>query len=141
MNASRSDVHRDLLLPVGKLALQDDTKHAEAVWDIPQERILFFKFERYVLVPHIQEQIHHERVSEIVMEQIVGVTVSLQLNDEIVLIRRVYEERNLDKCADVPALLMRCAGPERLTYVWVPGSIKSIPMFLWRACSFAPQNT
>ena len=74
------------------------------------------------------------------MEQIVGVTVSLQLNDEIVLIRRVYEERNPDKCADVPALLMRCAGPERLTYVWVPGSTKSRPMILWRASSFAPQN-
>ena len=98
------------------------------------------KIERYVLVPHIQEQIHHERVSEIVMEQIVGVSVSQQLHDEIVLIRRVYKEWKPDKCADVPALLMRCAGMERLTYVWVPGSIKSIPMFLWCACSFASQN-
>ena len=76
----------------------------------------------------------------VVMEQIVGAPVSLQLNEEIALIRRVYEDRNLDECADVPALLMRCAGPERLTYVWVLGSIKSRLMFLWRASSFAPQN-
>ena len=69
------------------------------------------------------------------MEQIVGVSVSQQLHDEIVLIRRVYKEWKPDKCADVPALLMRCAGREGLAFLWVPGSIKSILMFLWRASS------
>ena len=123
VNASRSR----LLLPVDKLALQvqDDTEHAEAVLDISQEHFFLIRKICAGAAHSIEDPPSH--VSEIVMQQIVGVSVSMQLNDEIVLIRRVYEERRPDKCADVPALLIRCAGMERLTYVGVPGSIKSRP--------------